>query len=157
MTRTYPQYANPDDVADIAANHWDDDLIECRLDRHSYRQLNAAFNEREGTFTRVRRCVRCHVEEHLERSIRTGEKLRRRLDYSGAKEGYLLPKGTGRITTSAMNAVWLESFYREGLSRPGAAKVAANGGAKKKQTSKRAKPIRAKKAAAKQQSRKRVA
>lgn len=128
-----PHHANPDEVANLAAD-WDDDMIECRLDRHTWTRLNAGFDHKEGTWFRVRRCPRCHTDEHVLRSLRTGEKLRKWLDYSNTKEGYLLPKGTGRMTSSATNTVWLELFKR--TDRP-ARKVAASNGAAKKSARKR--------------------
>ena len=110
--------AQPDDIAGIAADAWDDDLLECRLDRHTFTQLDARIDERDGTYTRVRRCPRCLTDEHLIRSIRTGERVKRWLDYSGTREGYLLPKGTGRMNAAAGAAVWLELFARMGAKQP---------------------------------------
>lgn len=128
-----PAHARPEDVADHARSSWDDELLECRMDRHDYRPLDASINEQEGTFTRVRRCSRCYTEEHLLRSLRTGEKIHRRLDYSNTKEGYLLPAGTGRMTTSSNNEVWREYF-----NRLKAAQAARKKTARKRATKKRA-------------------
>lgn len=107
-------HANPDDVARAAAG-WDDDMLECREGHHDFSpqsQLDAGFDDDEKTFFRVRRCPRCLTEQHKIWSQRTGERLRSWLDYSGTKEGYLLPKGTGRITSSARTMVALEMMHR---------------------------------------------
>ena len=113
MPRKWGHNARPDDIAAHARSEWDDDVLECRMERrHDFKPLDATISQAAGTFTRSRRCVRCGVEEELVRSLRTGEKLSRKISYKTAKDGYLLPAGTGRMTTDGTNQVWLEYFAR---------------------------------------------
>lgn len=130
-----PDHARPEEVAAIAAG-WDDDQLECRLDRHDFRPLDAHFDDADGTFTRVRRCHRCYTDEHLIRSQRTGAKVRRWLDYSNTKDGYLFPAGTGRATTSSNDVMWLELFNR--MQAQAAKKAAAKKTAGRKTPAKKA-------------------
>lgn len=114
-----PHHARPEDVAAIAAN-WDDDLVECRTDRHKWEKLTSEVNRPEDTWTRIRWCPNCHTEEHHMRSITTGRKVGRGkwLDYTNTVEGYLFPKGTGRMTESAIAEVWRERIGREVPAEP---------------------------------------
>lgn len=120
-------HARPDVVASIATD-WSDEYIECRVDRHDFRPLDASYDPEEQTFTRVRRCRRCHADQGQLWSARSGEVLRRWMDYSGA-EGYLLPPGTGVVTASSRNAIRLEMFHRlvsnSGQKRPTSIRKAA--------------------------------
>jgi hypothetical protein len=125
-------HARPEEVAAIASG-WSDHQLDCRVDRHDLRPLDASFNEEENTFTRTRRCRRCGVEQLQVWSARTGEILQRKMDYSGTDD-YLMPKGTGVITDSSRNAIRLELLGR--LQREAAAskKVAALSGRRRTTT-----------------------
>jgi hypothetical protein len=103
-------HARPDVVASIAAA-WDDKVLECRTDRHDWKQLDAGYSPKEQIYERTRRCPRCLVEQHQIISLRTGEVLKNALSYKGT-DGYLLPQGTGRLTVAGNNAIRLEMFSR---------------------------------------------
>lgn len=130
--------ARLEDIEAIASE-WSDAHIECRMDRHDFRSLDAGYSPREQVYERTRRCTRCHVEEYLMVSLRSGEVLKRSLNYKPT-EGYLLPKGTGRLTTGSRNTIRLEMYSRlAGVQkpRPRLRAVAADGPRRRSTTKRR--------------------
>jgi hypothetical protein len=130
-------HARPEDIADIASE-WPDAYMECRTDRHDFKSLDAGYSPKEQVYERTRRCTRCHVEDYLMVSLRTGEVLKRTLNYKGT-DGYLMPKGTGRLTSGARNTIRLEHFSRlAGVHpKPRLRAVAAESPRRRSTTSKR--------------------
>lgn len=117
--RLGPPLARPEDVAAHAHATWDDDMIQCRMKgRHDPQPLGAAINDKDGTWEETRRCPRCGTEEREVRSLRTGARISRKTDYSNAKDGYRLPKGSGLMTAAARDAIWLEYFSRAQPASP---------------------------------------
>lgn len=142
------EHADPQYVAE-ASESWDDEMIECREGRHDFGKrttLDEAFDDREHTFARVRRCPRCHTEQHKMWYEPTGSVVKSTLDYRNAKEGYLLPAGTGRMDAAGRDQIRRE-IMRRNRARLAEAAAARRKVAAAKRTSKRTTSKRARKAA----------
>lgn len=126
-----PDHARPEDVAAFAAG-WDDSLIECRVDRHLWKPLDAGYSPEDQVYERTQRCPRCLVERHQIISLRTGQMLKNVVSYKQT-DGYLMPKGTGYLTSASRDAIRLEMFSRlAGVpAEPKLRSVAANGSPKR--------------------------
>ena len=85
-----------------------DEFLLCRDIGHQCRAYTARYVPEENCYTRTMRCGRCTTERH--QSISTaGVVLSGGYSYA---EGYVAPKGQGRLSGNARGALRIESIMR---------------------------------------------
>jgi hypothetical protein len=99
--------ARREDVEALAAE-MDPWFLECRELGHNWRNWTARRTD-DGTYDRGLKCARCGSVRWQEISIR-GVVLRERREYP---DGYLSPRGFGRISADGKDALRVESLRRE--------------------------------------------
>lgn len=119
---------------EIAAS-WNDQYIECRMDRHDLKPLSVKHDRENHVVERSRLCTRCGTEVNTWIAVNTGEIVKRWNDYSRA-EGYLRPKGSGRMSVEGNNVVrreFVSRLLRE-IEPPRRRAAAANGNGRRRTT-----------------------
>lgn len=89
--------------------------VECRSDGHNMGKHNVTMDE-NGTFIRTRRCRRCGYKRHYVIDP-SGHILDAKPEYP---DGYLMPRGTGRLDTegrAVFRQATLEAEYRSKANR----------------------------------------
>ena len=69
--------------------------IRCRSKGHNMDDHDVKLDEKANAYIVILRCTRCYTERHEVVNCDTGEVLTSK--YDKHPDGYLLPKGTGRI------------------------------------------------------------
>jgi hypothetical protein len=85
-----------------------DAFLQCRDFGHTFRPFRAWLDSAMNCYQRVLRCGRCKTERRQALSFR-GEILSSTYAY---EDGYLAPKGTGRMDVNARAGLRLESTLR---------------------------------------------
>jgi hypothetical protein len=88
--------------------------VECRSDGHSMAKHDVQMDE-NGTYIRTRRCRRCGYKRHY--VISGGHILNATSEYP---DGYLMPKGTGRLDSdgrAVFREAAVEAEYRSKANR----------------------------------------
>lgn len=87
--------------------------VDCRSDGHDMRKFNVELTE-HNTFLRTRKCRRCGALRH-QVITRSGHILNTTIEYP---EGYLMPKGTGRLDAdgrAVFRGATVESEYEQAV------------------------------------------
>lgn len=94
-----------------AVGEWAHDLtasqLTCRDFGHAWRPLTARYAD-EGSIVRAQRCTRCRTEREQTLSM-SGLILRGKYEYP---DGYLAPRGMGRMTSEDRGVLRVESITR---------------------------------------------
>lgn len=69
--------------------------LQCRSKGHNMADHDVKFVEEDNAYVVILRCSRCYTKRHETVNSETGEVLFSK--YTDHPEGYLLPKGTGRM------------------------------------------------------------
>lgn len=102
-----PQFAEVGDVQEFATtikSAW----VDCRSDGHDMRPFAVELTE-AGNFLRTRKCRRCNTKRH-QVIDRSGLILHTTVEYA---EGYLMPKGTGRLDSEGRGVFRLAALEAE--------------------------------------------
>jgi hypothetical protein len=108
------QVADIGDVQEFAATVKKQAFIECRGDGHNMGPHNVTMDE-NGTFLRTRRCRKCGYLRHY--VVSGGHILNAKSEYP---DGYLLPRGTGRLDAdgrAVFREAAIEAEYRRKAGR----------------------------------------
>lgn len=101
------QFAEVGDVQEFATtikSAW----VDCRSDGHDMRPFKVELTE-AGNFLRTRKCRRCNTKRH-QVIDRSGLILNTTVEYT---EGYLMPKGTGRLDSEGRGVFRLAALEAE--------------------------------------------
>lgn len=77
--------------------------IACRSKGHNMQDHDVKSDEENNVYLVTLRCSRCYTKRHEVVNMSTGEVLSSK--YDNRPEGYLLPKGTGRMDAEARGLV----------------------------------------------------
>lgn len=89
--------------------------VECRSDGHDMRKFDVQLTE-HNTYIRTRKCRRCTYKRH-QVVDREGRILNTTPEYP---DGYLMPKGTGRLDSegrAVFRAAVIEAEYEQSVRR----------------------------------------
>jgi hypothetical protein len=86
-----------------------EEVLGCRDGNHAWNKQQYSFEQRDRVVTRTRRCTRCTARQTAVIVRTTGEYLvRPKIEYP---EGYLAPKGTGRISKQEVRRESVRRVY----------------------------------------------
>lgn len=97
MTANGHKHAAPEDIEEWVYKN-KADYVECRVKGHNMGYPNSTEND-NGTCSTTEKCRRCHTKR-VELTDAEGYVLH--VKYEGHPDGYLLPKGTGRVSRDGM-------------------------------------------------------
>lgn len=100
------KYADPSAVQ-AAAQEWSDAIVHCRIWGHNHRPYTATWRGKYAIDI-TQRCIRCRSRRRQTMDSRTGKATP--WAPAGYAEGYLLPKGTGRVSGDGRNVLRLAAI-----------------------------------------------
>jgi hypothetical protein len=103
-----PPEPPPPPPLDKVLDHTDPDYLECRDYGHVWKSYGARWFDALRLYEQQLRCPRCGTVRIRQLSS-TGRPLHGGYDYP---EGYLMPKGTGRLTSGDRDGIRLRTLLR---------------------------------------------